>query len=148
MHLALPTRKSSNPPPYANRSSSRYPVLRRSRIQGLIAGVVGVAALLFLLSKLLGGGESIPSGTPPVVIVTVLDAQKNTKSYLSGVKENRIDYAAKHGMIIAEKYWNPGLYVDRLCDILTRQHRIQSSRGTEIMGEDTSTTTCFDKVPS
>lgn len=58
----------------------------------------GIAALLFILSRLLGGGESIPSGTPPVVIVTVLDSQKNTKGYITGVKENRADYASKHGM--------------------------------------------------
>jgi len=60
-------------------------------------GVLGLGAALFILSKILGGGDGVPSGTPSVVIVTVLDTQKNSKSYLAGVKENRIDYAAKHG---------------------------------------------------
>lgn len=97
MHLALPTRKSSNPPPFKARSS-RHPNLRRGRIQALVAGALSFTLVLFILSRLLGGGEHIPSGTPSVVIVTVLDPAHYTKEYLAGVKENRNEYAAKHGM--------------------------------------------------
>lgn len=97
MHLALPSRKSSNPPPYANRSS-RFPTIRRSRVKGIAITVCAVGFILFLITRLFaGGGESIPSGTPPVVIVTVIDEQNYSKMYINDIKENRIEYAKKHG---------------------------------------------------
>ncbi|TVY53143.1 putative alpha-1,6-mannosyltransferase MNN11 [Lachnellula cervina] len=96
MHLALPTRKSSHPPPYANRSS-RYPMLRRSRVQALAIGLCAIGALFFIISHIFGGGERIPSGTPPVVIVTVVDEDNYSTQYIKNIKENRIEYARKHG---------------------------------------------------
>ncbi|TVY73578.1 putative alpha-1,2-galactosyltransferase [Lachnellula suecica] len=96
MHLAIPSRKSSNPPPYANRSS-RYSMLRRSRVQAIAITVCAVGAILFLVSHLFGGGERIPSGTPPVVIVTVVDEDNYSKDYIKNIKDNRIEYAKKHG---------------------------------------------------
>lgn len=56
-----------------------------------------IAALFFIVSALWGGKGSIPSGTPPVVIVTVLDPSYN-KEYIKNIQENRIEYAKKHGM--------------------------------------------------
>jgi mannan polymerase II complex MNN11 subunit len=46
---------------------------------------------------MLGSKEEIPSGTPPVVIVTVMKADGYSKEYLEDIKDNRIQYARKHG---------------------------------------------------
>lgn len=96
MHLALPARKSSNPPPYATQST-RFPMLRRSRVQTIVLCACAVGAVIFVLSQVLGGSEKIPLGTPPVVIVTVLDPENYSKDYINNIKENRIEYAKKHG---------------------------------------------------
>jgi mannan polymerase II complex MNN11 subunit len=56
-----------------------------------------VGAVIFILSQVLGGSEGIPSGTPPVVIVTVLDPDSYTTDYINNIKENRMEYAKKHG---------------------------------------------------
>lgn len=53
--------------------------------------------IIFILSNILGGGNGVPSGTPPVVIVTVLDPDNYSKEYLNNIKENRLEYASKHG---------------------------------------------------
>ncbi|KAN0113010.1 glycosyltransferase family 34 protein [Hyaloscypha variabilis] len=96
MHLAMPTRKSSNPPPYATRST-RFPMLRRSRVQAIALCACAVVAVIFILSQIMGGSEGIPSGTPPVVIVTVVDSDNYSKEYINNIKDNRIEYARKHG---------------------------------------------------
>ncbi|PBP20085.1 hypothetical protein BUE80_DR008770 [Diplocarpon rosae] len=96
MHMALPTRKTSNPPQYAIRSA-RFPAFRRSRVQAIAVCALAVITVLFILSQLFGGSEGIPSGTPPVVIVTVLDPTSQSKEYINNVKDNRIEYARKHG---------------------------------------------------
>lgn len=97
MHLALPARKSSNPPPYATRST-RFPMLRRSRVQAMVICACAVGAVIFILSQVLGSSEGIPAGTPLVVIVTVLDPDSYTTDYINNIKENRMEYAKKHGM--------------------------------------------------
>ncbi|PVH89359.1 glycosyltransferase family 34 protein [Cadophora sp. DSE1049] len=96
MHMALPLRKSSNPPPYATRST-RFPMVRRSRVQAIALCACAVSAVIFILSQIFGGSERIPSGTPPVVIVTVLNPELYSKEYLNNIKDNRIEYAKKHG---------------------------------------------------
>lgn len=72
-------------------------MLRRSRAKTIVLCTCALGVLLFLLSSILGGGDGIPSGTPPVVIVTVLDTVGYSKEYQDNVKENRIQYARKHG---------------------------------------------------
>lgn len=59
----------------------------------------GIVAVVFLLLRLLGGSEGVPLGTPPVVIVTLLDRAAYSSEYLNNVKENREAYAQKHGKI-------------------------------------------------
>lgn len=54
---------------------------------------------MFIISQLFGRGDGIPSGSPPVVIVTVLDPVRFNKEYIDGIKDNRIEYAKKHGMM-------------------------------------------------
>jgi mannan polymerase II complex MNN11 subunit len=98
MHLALPARKSSNPTPYVTRTV-RLPVLRRSRVQAILLGVCALGAVLFIISRIFGASDSAPLGTPPVVIVTVLDLDNYSTEYISNIRENRIEYAKKHGRL-------------------------------------------------
>lgn len=62
-------------------------------------GVCILSGVFFLLSRIFGGSDAIPSGTPPVVIVTVLDPQTYSKEYIHDIKQNRIEYAKKHGRV-------------------------------------------------
>lgn len=105
MHFAYPPRKTSNPPPYLPRSS-RLPGLRRNRLRLLI--LVGLAFFAFIYLVTRPGGRHgapprrpPPSGKPPVVLVTVLDETKYSRAFLETVKENRVQYAQKHGMSVA-----------------------------------------------
>jgi mannan polymerase II complex MNN11 subunit len=63
----------------------------------MVLGACALGAALFILSRIFGGSESIPLGTPSVVIVTVLDPDNYSKDYIENIKENRIEYARKHG---------------------------------------------------
>lgn len=73
-------------------------MLRRSRVQAIALCACAVGAVIFILSQIFGVSERIPSGTPPVVIVTVLSPDLYSKEYLNNIKDNRIEYARKHGM--------------------------------------------------
>ena len=99
MHFAYPPRKSSNPPPYLR--AAKLPGIRRSRLRVIALAGLAFLALLYLLTRggsRHGGGKShTPSGNPPVVLVTVLDEAKFKKDYLDTIKENRIQYAQRHG---------------------------------------------------
>ena len=98
MHLALPTRKSSNASLYKPRTS-RIPTIRRSRVQAAIVSICALGAFFYLVSHIFGG-ERIPSGTPPVVIITVLSTKGGySTKYLEDVKDNRLAYARKRGKI-------------------------------------------------
>jgi len=72
-------------------------MLRRSRVQAIVLFACAIGAVLFILSHILGGSDGIPSGTPPVVIVTVVDPGSYSNEYISNIKENRNEYARKHG---------------------------------------------------
>jgi mannan polymerase II complex MNN11 subunit len=100
MHFALPPRKTSKPPPYLPRAS-RLPGLRRSRVKLIALTGLFFFAVIYLLtrpsSKHAAPTQRAPRGTPPVVLVTVLDESKYSKAYLETVKENRLQYAEKHG---------------------------------------------------
>ncbi|KAK8198492.1 putative alpha-1,6-mannosyltransferase mnn11 [Zalaria obscura] len=99
MHFAFPPRKSSNPPPYAARSS-RSPFLRRSKAQSLALLALGAIAFIWLLSKLFGGSSSnyIPPGTPRAVVITTIDP-KLSESYKEAIIANRRHYASRHGYV-------------------------------------------------
>jgi len=71
-------------------------MLRRSRAQAIVIFACAAGLVLFLISHIFHS-DRIPSGTPPVVIVTVLDPSHYSKEYIDNVKENRIEYAKKHG---------------------------------------------------
>src|SRR5690606_9073272 len=101
MHFALPPRKTSRPPPYLPRTS-RLPGLRKTRAKLFaIAGVI-FFTFIYLLTRSSSGWHAVPlprvpKGDPPVVLVTVLDASKYNGVYLETVKQNRLQYAEKHG---------------------------------------------------
>jgi len=95
MHQALPPRKSSQHPIYARASVSS--ALRRKRLKAVALIALGTVAVYYLLTKLVWSfGEGIPSGTPEVVIVTVLDPNIRDE-YAAKIKENREEYASRHG---------------------------------------------------
>ena len=56
-----------------------------------------LGAVLFILSHVFGASDGIPSGTPPVVIVTVVDPNSYNREYIQNIKDNRNEYARKHG---------------------------------------------------
>ncbi|KAH7160725.1 galactosyl transferase GMA12/MNN10 family-domain-containing protein [Dactylonectria macrodidyma] len=98
MQFAYPPRKSSNPPPFRPRTSN-IP-LRPSRLRTILLLVLGVVGLFWLLSgprKETPYREHVPSGKPPVVILTVIDPTKYSDAYLKTITDNREQYAAKHG---------------------------------------------------
>jgi mannan polymerase II complex MNN11 subunit len=102
MHFAYPPRKSSTPPKFVPRSSTRIPILRRSRAKLIAVAGLAFIALIYLLTRTGGRRHGLarhpPSGKPPVVIVTVIDESHNyPPEYLESVRENRIQYAEKHG---------------------------------------------------
>ncbi|KAI5863458.1 glycosyltransferase family 34 protein [Durotheca rogersii] len=96
MHYAYPPRKSSNPPPYLPRSS-RIPRIRRGHLKPIVLVGVIIIGLIWLFS---GGskqaGHTI-SGKPPVVLVTVFDDRSDDSVYKRDTRENRMQYAEKHG---------------------------------------------------
>src|SRR5690242_11267385 len=106
MHFALPPRKTSQPPPYLPRST-RFPGLRRSRLKAIALAGLAFLALIYLVTRPSSSSghyapaKRAPKGNPPVVVVTVLDSSKYSNAYLQTVKENRIQYAQKHGTSVA-----------------------------------------------
>jgi hypothetical protein len=105
MHFALPPRKTSHPPPYARAAAARNSSDRRRKLYQLGSYVVFGILTIYLIfhyvfsSRRAGEEEieSIPPGTPPVVIVTVLDEEHMSPNYIKKIKTNREDYASRHG---------------------------------------------------
>ncbi|OAA69622.1 Galactosyl transferase [Cordyceps fumosorosea ARSEF 2679] len=99
MHFAYPPRKSSDPPPYRPRSGL-LPFLRRGRLRTIVLGLLACILVLYLMfrpSKQSPYHERQPAGTPSVVLVTVLDTKLYSAGYLKTVRENREEYASRHG---------------------------------------------------
>lgn len=96
MHLALPPRT-----PYARPSKASPDRRRRQLLQYAAYLVFGVFTLYLLLDWLLGDyAYADDAGVPldaSVAIVTVLDEATMSKEYVEIIKENRDDYAKRHG---------------------------------------------------
>ncbi|KAK0613768.1 galactosyl transferase GMA12/MNN10 family-domain-containing protein [Immersiella caudata] len=106
MHFAYPPRKSSNPPPYLR--AAKLPGLRRSRLKIIAAAGFAFLVLIYLLTRPTRHApykSYAPTGNPPAVIVSVFDEMKYDKAYLDLIKDNRIQYAAKHGMLCYETFF-------------------------------------------
>ncbi|KAI1388875.1 glycosyltransferase family 34 protein [Hypoxylon trugodes] len=97
MHYAYPPRKSSNPPPYLPRTS-RISRIRKSHLRSIVLFVLAIVGLIWLFSgSSKHRSHHTISGKPPVVLVTVLDDTNSNSVYIKNIKENRIQYAEKHG---------------------------------------------------
>ncbi|CAN8103603.1 unnamed protein product [Discula destructiva] len=90
----------------------RLAIPRRYRQHALAIGTLFAIALVWLLTRSSSGASSrssrrgggpvgmanhVPAGTPPAVIVTVLDEKRFGAKYTELLKENRRLYAEKHG---------------------------------------------------
>lgn len=54
---------------------------------------------IYLATQLLSySPDRIPGGTSEAVIVTLIDQEHMSKEYISMIKENRQDYADRHGI--------------------------------------------------
>jgi len=92
-------RKASDPHVYTSSRPSSYG--RRRNLKALAPYILGAVALVWLVVYLFSGSGSstvkrAPPGTPEVVIVTTIDP-KLSETYKNNIKENRKDYAARHG---------------------------------------------------
>lgn len=90
-------RKTSNPSAFQSTRASSYQ--QRRNFRRLAAYALAALTTIFFLLWLFSGSSSrprIPAGTPEVVIVTTLDPHLS-QSYKSSIKENRRDYASRHG---------------------------------------------------
>ncbi|KAF3386424.1 putative alpha-1,2-galactosyltransferase [Penicillium rolfsii] len=98
MQFALPPRRSPHTLPGAH--SSRLPLHRRKQLKTIAIFAFAILALLYLLSHLFASSStslSAPAGTAGVVIVTLLDHQRFSESYINKIITNREDYAKRHG---------------------------------------------------
>jgi mannan polymerase II complex MNN11 subunit len=53
--------------------------------------------VLIFISRMLADKGRISLGSPPVVVVTPLKPDGHSKEYIEDIKDNRIEYAKKHG---------------------------------------------------
>src|SRR5947207_12140528 len=105
MHFAMPQRKTSHPPPYARAAAARNSSDRRWKVYQLGSYFVLILLTIYLIFHYVFSSPKptekeaakIPAGTPPVVIVTVLDEERMSPDYIEKIKINREDYASRHG---------------------------------------------------
>lgn len=98
MQFALPPRRSPHTLPGAH--SSRLPLYRRKQLKTIAIFAFAVLTLLYLISRLFSSSSTslaAPAGTAGVVIVTLLDRQSLSESYINKIVTNREDYAKRHG---------------------------------------------------
>lgn len=97
MQFALPPRKS----PHRLPRSSRLPPYRSKQLKAIAVFAFAVLSILYLLSYFSSASTSSITatvGTTGVVIVTVLDREHFSESYINKIVTNREDYAKRHGM--------------------------------------------------
>lgn len=104
MQFAYPPRKNSDATSFKPRGRTIPipPILRRSRTKLFLFIFAVVGTILFLIlrpsnKRYRSAPSHVPSGKPPAVIVTVFDETNYKKPYLDMVRQNRFDYAKKHG---------------------------------------------------
>jgi mannan polymerase II complex MNN11 subunit len=103
MQFALPPRRSPHLPVAR---SSRLPLYRKKQLKTVALFAFAVLSILYLLSHFYSSSTSLvaPAATTGVVIVTLLDHERFSESYLSKVVANREDYAKRHGKLIVHIY--------------------------------------------
>lgn len=107
MQFALPPRKPSHHVPYTRLSHSSIARRRKLKAGAILAFIA--FSFLFLFSRLfspsslpVSSGEVVPAGVTNIVIVTVLDEDSLSDKYIQRIKQNREDYAKRHGKINAK----------------------------------------------
>ncbi|KAJ5823164.1 hypothetical protein N7447_005504 [Penicillium robsamsonii] len=98
MQFALPPRRSPHTLPLSR--SSRMSSYRRKQLKSAAVLAFAILSLIYLLHYLYSSASSsvaAPVGTSSVVIVTLLDRQQFSESYLKKIVANREDYAKRHG---------------------------------------------------
>ncbi|KAJ5700099.1 hypothetical protein N7536_003112 [Penicillium majusculum] len=98
MQFALPPRRSPHPVPLSR--SSRMSSYRRKQLKSAAVLALAILSLIYLLRYLYFSASTsvvAPVGTSGVVIVTLLDRQRYSDSYLKKIVANREDYAKRHG---------------------------------------------------
>lgn len=97
MQFALPPRRSPHPLPIAR--SSRMPTYRRKQLKSVAILAFTIVSLLYIIHYLYATSTSIAASasTSGVVIVTLLDRQRFSESYINKIVTNREDYAKRHG---------------------------------------------------
>ena len=117
MQFALPPRRSQVSLPYAHSAQLSRPRGRHLKAAALLG--VGLLSVLYLLLALLSttsGDSAVPVGTPSVVLVTVLDREKLSASYMNTIVNNREDYAMRHGKLTLIVSWSEtGWAPESLC---------------------------------
>lgn len=156
MHYAYPPRKDSAPPRFVPARQSRFINLRRSRAKLFAVAGLFFIALFYLLTR--GGGSRhstrhAPSGKPPVVIVTVIDEEDHYSAhYLESVRENRIQYAEKHGtratrwLSRVDKLLIPFVSY-RLQDILPESRRLRTQGRAILLDQGCRDAPRLDQIP-
>jgi mannan polymerase II complex MNN11 subunit len=98
MQFALPPRRSPHPVPFSR--SPRMSSYRRKQLKSIAVLAFAILSLIYLLHYLYSSSSTSvagPVGTSGVVIVTLLDRQRFSESYLKKIIANREDYAKRHG---------------------------------------------------
>ena len=105
MHFALPPRKGSEHP-YARPSRSAAAAAKRRQWQLLGSIVFSLLTLYVFWSYFTNSDdfERVPAGTPSVVIVTLFDEENTDATYMQKIKNNRDDYASRHGAPTASAF--------------------------------------------
>ena len=157
MHFALPPRKSSQPPPYARSSrwTSSYSNKKKRQVKfGVVIFCLGLTVFyLFLrLVSTSSHNEStrIPIGTPEVVLVTLLD-DSLSQEYVTKMKDNRDDYASRHGMLRGiYEIAAPMLIVlfDRLQNLLSHDQGLRRRHLSQVLGARPCLAARHDTEPS
>lgn len=126
MHMSYPARKNSHPGGLRPRHSI-LPSARRGRQRGLVIFGVGIFFLLLLVGGIALGGngtelDAEPAGTPAIVVVTMLEPGSLSKDYIESVQENRLRYAARHGMSECVRDLKPKVYAPATAAAADNKH--------------------------
>lgn len=107
-------------------------------MQAILLCACAVGAIIFIISQFLGGSDPISAGAPLVVIVTVLDEDNYSKEYIDSIRENRMEYARKHGEIIVDECKRHKLTSYRLHHLLPNYHRLRTKWIPQLVGSSSS----------
>lgn len=155
MQFALPPRRSAVLP---GPRSSRLPLYRRKQLKTVGLFAFAILSILYLLSRLYSSSSvslATPAGAAEVVIVTLLDRNHMSESYVDKIVANREDYAKRHGELstsqsgarIRTKLMTRACRIHELLRECLRLHRINRQLS-EQLGFGPSSPACHGTTPS